>query len=86
MSSSTLSRPESEGKAPRRSRPAKERGRPGTQKSIAMTVLMGAFLIYTVLPLVWLVINAPRPRSSCSTPSGSGSPTVSPCSPTSATR
>ncbi len=60
MSSSTLSRPESGGRAPRKSRPVKDKGRPGTQKSIALTVLMVAFLIYTVLPLVWLVINASK--------------------------
>jgi multiple sugar transport system permease protein len=56
MSSSTLSRaPEAAAK-----KPAKDKGRPGTQKSIVLTVLMGAFLIYTVLPLVWLVINASK--------------------------
>lgn len=81
MSSSTLPREEVRKPA----RPAKDKGRPGTQKSIVLTVLMGAFLIYTVLPLVWLVINAPRPRSSCSTPSVCGSPTASRCSATSAT-
>jgi multiple sugar transport system permease protein len=55
MSSSTLSRAETKA-----ARPAKDKGRPGTHKSIALTVLMGAFLLYTVLPLVWLVINASK--------------------------
>ncbi|GAB6897793.1 carbohydrate ABC transporter permease [Kineosporia succinea] len=47
-------------KSVRRARTQKDQGRPGTQKSIALTVLMVAFMLYTVLPLVWLVINASK--------------------------
>lgn len=61
MSSPTL--PRSDSGVRRATRPPSasvSKGRPGTHKSIALTVLMGAFLIYTVLPLVWLVLNASK--------------------------
>ncbi len=34
--------------------------RPGTRKSIALTILMGFFILYTVVPLLWLFINATK--------------------------
>jgi multiple sugar transport system permease protein len=62
MSSNTLSRAETreQARSNRHARGRKEQARPGARKSIALTVLMAAFLLYTVLPLVWLVINASK--------------------------
>ncbi len=56
MSTPTMSRR----RAARPARPGKEPARPGASKSIVLTVLMIAFMVYTVLPLVWLVINASK--------------------------
>ncbi|GAA3625359.1 carbohydrate ABC transporter permease [Kineosporia mesophila] len=65
MSSPTITRAQARGrnKASRHARGAKEPGRPGAQKSVALTILMVAFLVYTVLPLVWLVINASKTQA-----------------------
>ncbi|MBT2497820.1 carbohydrate ABC transporter permease [Agromyces sp. ISL-38] len=36
---------------------------PRTRKSITLTVLMSVFLIYTLVPLLWLVINASKTQA-----------------------
>ncbi len=63
MSSNTLSRAENreDGRPKRPARSSKqEPGRPGARKSITLTVLMLAFLVYTVMPLIWLVLNSTK--------------------------
>ncbi|KQX05577.1 MULTISPECIES: carbohydrate ABC transporter permease [unclassified Leifsonia] len=39
---------------------SKDNSRPRSRKSIALTLLMLLFVVYTLVPLVWLVINATK--------------------------
>ncbi|WP_129843707.1 carbohydrate ABC transporter permease [Streptomyces sp. RFCAC02] len=39
-------------------------GQPGGRKSILLTLMMGLLLLYTVVPILWLVINATKTQDS----------------------
>lgn len=50
------------GRMPVANRPVKRRGPRNRRASISLTIVMTLMLLYCVVPLFWLVINATKPR------------------------